>query len=229
MTEDQNDETTQGPVTDPLPETPPTTATPEVTNQAAVPLPAASPPVPEQPLPLPQQPDTPPRGVAQDATPATASTPPQGTYAMGALAGNPMLGDPPTASFGGPPPTDPGAPMWSTPAAPAPAAASTSHRVRNGLLAGAAALAVLGAGIGIGHATTTGGSSTQAFSPTSGSTRPPLEFRRLTFFRWLRFLEQSLRQRIPLRERRGYRERVLRQHRQHGQRQFGLVELLRPE
>jgi S1-C subfamily serine protease len=91
---------------------------------------------------------------------------------MGALAGNPMLGDAPGSSFGGPPPTDPGAPMWSPPA-PAPAAGSTRHRVRNGLLAGAAALAVLGAGIGIGHATGDNGTSTQAFAPSSGSSHVP--------------------------------------------------------
>ncbi len=92
---------------------------------------------------------------------------------MGALAGNPMLGEAPTSSFGGPPPTDPGAPMWSAPPAPAAAAATTNHRVRNGLLAGAAALAVLGAGIGIGHATSnSGGSTTQAFSPAGSSQVP---------------------------------------------------------
>ena len=111
-------------------------------------------------------------GVAPDPTPPASSTPPQGTYAMGALAGNPMLGAAPASSFGTPPPTNPGAPTW--PAPPAPAAAGTSnHRVRNGLLAGAAALAVLGAGFGIGHATTNTGGSTQAFSPTSGSSRLP--------------------------------------------------------
>ena len=65
--------------------------------------------------------------------------------------------------------------MWSAPPAPGAAAGSgNNHRVRNGLLAGAAALAVLGAGVGIGHATTSGnGPSTQAFAPTSGGTRLP--------------------------------------------------------
>ena len=91
---------------------------------------------------------------------------------MGALAGNPMLGAAPASSFGPPPPTNPGAPMWPAPPAPA-AAGGSNHRVRNGLLAGAAALAVLGAGFGIGHATTNTGGSTQAFSPTSGSSRLP--------------------------------------------------------
>ena len=111
--------------------------------------------------------------MAHEPAPTAGSTPPQGTYAMGALAGNPMLGGGPASSFGGPPPTDPGAPMWSAPAGRGRGTAAGNHRVRNGLLAGAAALAVLGAGFGIGHATSNNGSSTQAFSPTSGSSRVP--------------------------------------------------------
>jgi S1-C subfamily serine protease len=176
MTEDQNDQTTEGPASDPVPETPPTAVVPEATSEAAIPMPAVTPPLTEQPLALPQQPDTPPMGVAHDApaAPATGSTPPHGTYAMGALAGNPMLGDAPAAGLGSPPPTDPGAPMWSAPPPPAAASAgSNNHRVRNGLLAGAAALAVLGAGIGIGHATSNSPGTTQAFSPTSGGARVP--------------------------------------------------------
>ena len=171
MTEDQNDQTNEGPMGDPSPETAPDGA-PETTSQAAIPLPAVTPPAWEQPLPLPQQPDTPPMGFAHDPTPPASSTPPQGTYAMGALAGNPMLGAP-ASSFGTPPPTDPGAPTWPAPPAGATASGNNNHRVRNGLLAGAAALAVLGAGFGIGHATTNNGGSTQAFSPTSGSSRLP--------------------------------------------------------
>ena len=93
---------------------------------------------------------------------------------MGALAGNPMLAAPTASSLGGPPPTNPGDPMWTAPQATHGAGTgSSNHRVRNGLLAGAAALAVLGAGFGIGHATTSNGGSTQAFSPASGSSRTP--------------------------------------------------------
>jgi S1-C subfamily serine protease len=172
MTEDQNDPTNQGPMGDPNPEAAPS-GVPETTSQAAIPLPAVTPPAFEQPLPLPEQPDTPPMGFAHDPTPPAGSTPPQGTYAMGALAGNPMLGAAPASSFGTPPPTNPGAPTWGAPAAPGATSGTSNHRVRNGLLAGAAALAVLGAGFGIGHATTNNGSSTQAFSPTSGSSRLP--------------------------------------------------------
>jgi len=84
-----------------------------------------------------------------------------------------MLGAAPASSFGSPPPTDPGVPMWSAVPPPGAPAGSTNHRLRNGLLAGAAAIAVLGAGFGIGHATSSNGSSTQAFNPTSGSSRLP--------------------------------------------------------
>ncbi len=155
MTEDQNDQTT-GEAVDGSPSDTAPTEVPGTTGAA-------------EPLPLPQQPDTPPMGVPQ----GSGTTPPQGTYAMGALAGNPMLGDAPASPLDGPPPTDPGAPMWSAPPAPAAAAGSTHHRIRNGLLAGAAAVAVLGAGIGIGHATTNNGPSIQAVAPSSGSARVP--------------------------------------------------------
>ncbi len=176
MTEDHNDQTTDGPVSGPESESAPT-AVPETASQAAIPMPAASPPPSERPIPLPQQPDTPPMGVPQGSTSTEGSTPPQGTYAMGALAGNPALGHAPSATLGSPPPTDPGAPMWPAPPVPGAAAANNDHRVRNGLLAGAAALAVLGAGIGIGHATTSGNSpNTQAFAPSSGSSRVPSGF-----------------------------------------------------
>src|ERR1700734_2402660 len=117
MTEDQNDQKNDGPTGEPTPETAPA-GVPETTSQAAIPLPAVTPSASEQPTPLPQQPHTPPIGVAHE-TPPASSTPPQGTYAMGALAGNPMLGAPQASSFGTPPPTNPGAPMRPAPPAPA--------------------------------------------------------------------------------------------------------------
>ena len=93
---------------------------------------------------------------------------------MGALAGNPMLGDatprPPGAYAG--PPTDPNAPMW--PAPPTAGASGTkNHRTRNGVLAGAAALVVLAAGVGIGHAAWNTDSVNLSASPPSGSSRIP--------------------------------------------------------
>ncbi len=102
---------------------------------------------------------TPPQGL-----PPQGTTPPQGVPLTALSAGASMPGAP-----YGMPPGD-GAPMWGIPAATAPA---HSHKVRNGLLAGAAALAVLGAGVAIGHAAWTGNSNTQAFSPSSGSGQLP--------------------------------------------------------
>ena len=124
-----------------------------------------------EPLPLPQQPDTPPMGVPQgETTPPAGSTPPQGTYAMGALAGNPVLGDAPAGTIRWPPAHRPRRPdVAGAPGGRLQAPRAATHRVRNGLLAGAAALAVLGAGIGIGHATSGNSPTTQAFSPASGT------------------------------------------------------------
>ena len=68
MTEDQNENTTDGAVSGPEPETAPTAAS-DTTSEAAIPMPAASTSPWEQPVPLPQQPDTPPMGVAQGSTP----------------------------------------------------------------------------------------------------------------------------------------------------------------
>ena len=221
MTEDQNDNTIEGPASDPNPETPPT----ETTGQAAIPLPAVT-SAWDQPVPTPQVPQTPPLGVPYGATPEAGptppagSTPPQGSYAMGALAGNPMLGAPTASSLGGPPPTNPGEPMWSAPPAPGAGAAGSNHRVRNGLLAGAAALAVLGAGFGIGHATTGNGGSTQAFSPTSGGAPRPrgLRIGRFELVRRLRLLGEPVRQQL--------RWQLVGQH---GKWQFRLVQLFGPQ
>jgi S1-C subfamily serine protease len=109
---------------------------------------------------------TPPEGITPE------STPPQGTYALGALAGNPMLGQAPQSSFG-PHDTDPGAPVWPAPSVQGAAGGGHTHNLRNGLLAGTAAVAILAAGVGIGHAAWTKGNNTQALAPSSGSTRLP--------------------------------------------------------
>jgi S1-C subfamily serine protease len=161
VTEDQNDQTPDQPASSSEPETAPTPI-PETTGQAVA-LPATTPPAPSE---LPQQPDTPPMGLPQ------GSDIPQGTYAMGALAGNPMLGDPTGQPFAGPP-TDPGAPMWPAPPAPAASAGGSNHHVRNGVLAGIAAFAVLAAGVGIGHAAWTNNTSNLSAASSSGSTRLP--------------------------------------------------------
>jgi S1-C subfamily serine protease len=140
------------------------------TPPQGVPMPGNTPP---QGVPV--QGSTPPQGV-----PVQGSTPPQGTYAMGALAGNPALGaapgspSSPYGPYGYGPSTDPGAPMWNMPPAPAASSSGASHRVRNGLLAGVAGLAVLAAGVGIGHAAWTHGNnaSVQGSAP-SGNNRLP--------------------------------------------------------
>ena len=127
--------------------------------------------------PVTDEPTTPPMGVPEGATtppqgiwPAGAEAQgiPQGSYAMGALAGNPALGAAPGTAYGAPPPYA-GPPTWGMPAAAAPSG-TRHHKVRNGVLAGATALVVLAAGIGIGHAAwNNGGSSTQSFAPAAGN------------------------------------------------------------
>ena len=103
---------------------------------------------------------------------------PTGTYALGALAGNPNLGEPAARPYAGPhagpyagPPTDPGAPMWWGPPATPVVPASSAHHVRNGILAGVAAFALLAGGVAIGHAATN--NSNLSAAPSSGSTRLP--------------------------------------------------------
>ena len=223
MTEDQNDQTNEGPMGDPSPEAAPDGA-PEATSQAAIPLPAVTPPAWEQPLPLPQQPDTPPMGFAHDSTPPASSTPPQGTYAMGALAGNPMLGAP-ASSFGTPPPTDPGAPTWPAPPAGATASGNNNHRVRNGLLGRSRRLS--GAWRRLRHRPCNNEQwwKHTGLQPDVGQLAPTFEFRilrRLQLLWGFRLLGESLRRRL----------RWLRQLRklwQHRQRQLGIIGFLRSE
>ncbi len=185
--------------------------------------------MPAQDMPLGVDPVTAPGGVVSDAPAASGSTPPQGSYAMGALAGNPMLGETPAAgapfssyapgaSTGGPsgPPTDPHGPVWAPPVAGAKGSGG-EHKFRNGVLAGAAAVAVLAAGVGIGAAL----GLEQPHQPfrhrrveqRSASLWLGLGLRRQ---RLQRFRQQPLRQRLPLRWLLG----KLGQHRR-----VGLVEL----
>ncbi len=174
MTEDQdhNDPTGVPPASGPEPDAAQGPAA-ETTGQA-IPLPATTPPpAAESPSQWPgTEPVTPPQGMTPEAGTTPESTPPQGTYALGALAGNPMLGHTPQTSFG-PHDTDPGAPVWPAPPVHGASVGGNSHALRNGLLAGIAAVAVLAAGVGIGHAAWTNGNNTQAFAPSSGSTRLP--------------------------------------------------------
>jgi S1-C subfamily serine protease len=124
---------------------------------------APTPPAPAAPVAAePQQPVTPPQGM-----------PPTGSYAMGALGGNPTLGQ-------GGAPADPGA--WAWPAPPTAQGAPTgaksgSHKVRTGVLIGGAAAILLAAGIGIGPPAGSNNdsnlsaiSSGNAFTPSHSST-----------------------------------------------------------
>jgi S1-C subfamily serine protease len=63
--------------------------------------------------------------------------------------------------------------MWPAPPAPGASAAASNHHVRNGVLAGIAAFAVLAAGVGIGHASWTNNTSNLSAAPSSGSTSLP--------------------------------------------------------
>ena len=132
--------------------------------------------------PAPSQPETPPMGVPQEA----ADTP-HGSYAMGALAGNPNLG-----AAAPPPPPPPygyapygahgpyGAPYGSpygdphTPAGGMPPAGGHAHdhKVRNAVLAGCAAVAILAAGIGIGDAAWNNNTPNQSASAPSFNQTP---------------------------------------------------------
>ncbi len=166
MTEDQdhNDPTAGPPASGPEPDAAQGPAA--ETTGPAIPLPATTPPpVSDAPSQWPgSEPVTPPQGLTPETGSNPESTPPQGTYALGALAGNPMLGQAPQTPLG-PHDTDPGAPFWPAPPAPpvqGTSASGNTHALRNGLLAGLAAVAVLAAGVGIGHAAWTNGTNTQA-------------------------------------------------------------------
>jgi S1-C subfamily serine protease len=126
------------------------------------------------------QPDMPPMGVPQGPTDT-----PQGSYAMGALAGNPNLGastpgpQPPYGygpygahgPYGAPygsPYADPNTPTWGTPRA---TGHDHDHKVRNAVLAGCAAVAILAAGVGIGDAAWNNNSTpTSSSAPTFNQT-----------------------------------------------------------
>ncbi|MBV8461781.1 MAG: trypsin-like peptidase domain-containing protein, partial [Acidimicrobiales bacterium] len=143
-------------------------------NDPAGGLPAGSQEAHPEPESAPE-PVTPPQGVTPAGDAGPESTPPQGTYALGALSGHPMLGQDRHSPLG-PHDTDPGGPAWPAPPAPGAGATDNTHAMRNGLLAGIAGVAILAAGVGLGHAAWNNGSNgnnTQAFAPSSGSSRLP--------------------------------------------------------
>jgi S1-C subfamily serine protease len=171
MTEDQNDQpTAEEPVPGPGSETAPTPPVAQDAGPAgqAIPMPPASTPeaaaAPDAPL-APQQPDTPPLGVPQ-------GVPAPGAYAMGALAGNPNVGPAQGYHYGGyygGPPSDPQTPYWPGTPAPGSPGGKRDHTLRNALLVGGAAVAVLAAGVGIGHAAW----SSNSAAPASNAFQSP--------------------------------------------------------
>jgi len=106
---------------------------------------------------------------APPVPPPPPQEPPYGSYALGALAGNPNLGAPAGGGYGAPP--NPPYAAW-TPSAEPPAQPSQGGRKHIGAMIGAAAAVVaLAAGVGIGHIAWTG-SSTPASSSASPGTNP---------------------------------------------------------
>jgi S1-C subfamily serine protease len=125
--------------------------------------------------------DTPTTGPVPDEQPHPSATPlggpapippaglPYGSYALGALAGNPQLGAPSGSGHGGPP-TNPGFASWGTPPPPEPPR-TTGYRRRLAAVIGGAAILALAAGAGIGHVAWSSDSSSISASPPS-STAP---------------------------------------------------------
>ena len=187
MTEDQNDQpTAEEPVPGSDSETAPTPPVAEAVGPA-IPMPPAStaetagaldtPPAPQQPvtppLGVPQgvpAPGVPAPGVPAPGVPAPG-VPAPGAYAMGALGGNPNLGPAQGYHYGGyygGPPTDPHAPLWPSAPAPGGSGGKRDHTLRNALIVGGAAFAVLAAGVGIGHAAW----SSNSAAPSSNTFQP---------------------------------------------------------
>jgi S1-C subfamily serine protease len=106
-----------------------------------------------QPIALPSV--TPPPGTPPLASPppldAAETAPPTASYALGALSGNPHLGPPPGSSYQGPPPNY--GYVWPPPPpSAAPAEPVRSHRTAKVVGIFGAAVVLLAAGVGIGHA-----------------------------------------------------------------------------
>jgi S1-C subfamily serine protease len=125
-------------------------------------------------------PQTPP---PSDATYSPSTTPPPpgpppippgglpyGSYALGALAGNPQLGTPSSTGPSGPP-TNPGPYGWAPPPPPPyPGQRPQSHPGRVAAIIGTAAVVVLAAGVGIGHVAWTRNANPS--SPVSHASAP---------------------------------------------------------
>ena len=119
---------------------------------------------PPFPMPWVQGAPTPP---APPVPPPPSQGPPYGSYALGALEGNPRLAAPGGGGYGGPPPN---AYSGWAPSAEPPAQPPKDGRKHIGAMIGAAAAVVaLAAGVGIGHVAWTGSSSPASSSASSGT------------------------------------------------------------
>jgi S1-C subfamily serine protease len=130
---------------------------PDTLPPTTAPLPSSTPPIPPSAPAAPIPPPIPPGGL------------PYGSYALGALAGNPHLATPPLPPGGGGPPTNPGPYGWASPPPPPPPV-SASHRGRVAAVIGAAAVVALAAGVGIGHVAWTNNGASNSSAPASNST-----------------------------------------------------------
>jgi S1-C subfamily serine protease len=151
------------PITPPMP----TPAAPA----AGIPLPPAGGYVPD-PSSAPGNQPPPGAPPTYGSAPIPPSGLPYGSYALGALAGNPQLGTPSGAGHGAPPsnPGYPGYPGWmATPPPAAPASGGPGRRIL--AVIGAAALVALVAGAAIGHVAWTSNGSTPSAAPASNA--PP--------------------------------------------------------
>lgn len=150
--------------------TPPIPTAGGPTAGVAIPLPPVGAPIPVQ------VPESAPNATYE--TPSTASPTtdpisippaglPYGSYALGALAGNPQLGSPSGSGYGGPP-HNPGYSSWA-PVPPPDAPRPAGNRKRLAAMIGAAAVIALAAGAGLGHVAWTSDSNSVPSSSSSGT------------------------------------------------------------
>ena len=158
---------------------------PDGTPQAQHTTPLPMPGVPGGGIPLPPVGGTFPEGPPPSDAPLSPSVPPvpgpppippaglsYGSYALGALAGNPQLGSPSDPGQGGPP-TNPGPYGWAPPPPPPhPGQRSAGHPGRVVAIIGAAAVVALAAGVGIGHVAWTNNATSNSSTPASHSIAP---------------------------------------------------------
>jgi S1-C subfamily serine protease len=147
-------------------DTPPFPISGEVPG-TGIPLPPVTPPIPEAAAYHDDRlaPGSPPPPVDPPVIPVGGV--PYGSYALGALAGNPQLGTPVDSGHQGPP-TMPSSSAWAPP--PVPNSPNPGGRRRRvGALIGAAAVIALAAGVGIGHVAWSSNGPSVSAAPAANS------------------------------------------------------------